>query len=75
MQFHFANLLPSEGEMWDWLAKDIQWRERLGIPAKHRHKLLGQKTEQTSKGCLILISNRRTADALGILHEPTGHPG
>ena len=27
--------------MWSWLREDTQWREGLGLAARHRHKLAG----------------------------------
>ena len=41
LRLHFEESLPSQERMWCWLRADTQWRERLGLAPRHRHKLTG----------------------------------
>ena len=33
--------MPSQERLWSWLREDTQWRESLGLAARHGHKLTG----------------------------------
>jgi len=37
------NMVPSQQKMRDWLEQDQEWRRRLGMLPKHRHKVMGEK--------------------------------
>eukprot|EP00092_Neocalanus_flemingeri_P004405 GFUD01004738.1.p1 GENE.GFUD01004738.1~~GFUD01004738.1.p1 ORF type:complete len:444 (+),score=154.01 GFUD01004738.1:36-1367(+) len=43
LNLHKKNIVPSQMEMRQWLEEDQEWRRRLGILPRHRHKVVGDK--------------------------------
>ena len=39
LNLHKTKTMPSQNEMLKWLQEDIEWRSRLNLPPRHRHKM------------------------------------